>query len=170
MKFDPYSTLMINCSSCILIVFHLYCFIKPEAASQIVYDTYSECCEPCSFCNGNILSQNIIQVFLHILSLHIIHSCFENGCRKNFTRQSRKVFWVVLTSLFFKKISKNGTRGQGRNLRVLKESKKKWIRQLQCREQCIDHIRYYLSGLSSAHFFEKTFVEIAVYILGFSKH
>ena len=75
---------------------------------------------------------------------------------------------MVLTSLFFKKISNNGTRGQGRNLRVLKESKKKWIRQLQCQEQCIDHIRYYLSGLSSAHFFEKTFLEIAVYIEWFS--
>ena len=77
---------------------------------------------------------------------------------------------MVLTSLFFKKNSNNGTRGQGRNLRVLKESKKKWIRQLQCQEQCIDHIGYYLSGLSSAHFFEKTFLEIAVYIMGFSKH
>ena len=73
MKFDPYSTLMINCSSCILIVFHLYCFIKPEAASQIVYDTYSECCEPCSFCNGNILSQNIIQVFC-IFYLFILYT------------------------------------------------------------------------------------------------
>ena len=73
MKFDPYSTLMINCSSCILIVFHLYCCIKPETASQIVYDTYSECCEPCSFCNGNILSQNIIQVFC-IFYLFILYT------------------------------------------------------------------------------------------------
>ena len=27
---------------------------------------------------------------------------FEKGCRKKSTRQSRKVLWVVLNSLFFK--------------------------------------------------------------------
>ena len=30
-------------------------------------------------------------------------------------------------------------------------------------EQCIDHIPYYLSGLSRAHFFPTTFLEIAVF-------
>ena len=38
-------------------------------------------------------------------------------------------------------------------LYVLKESNKSWFRQLQCQEQCIAHIPYYLSGLSQAHFF-----------------
>ena len=36
------------------------------------------------------------------------------------------------------------------------------VRQLQCQEQCIDHIPYYLSGLSRAHFSPTTFLEIAV--------
>ena len=27
-----------------------------------------------------------------------------------------------------------------------------WVRQLKCQEQCIDHIPYYISGLSHAHF------------------
>ena len=33
-----------------------------------------------------------------------------------------------------------------------KEKKQKEVRQLQCQEQCIDHIPYYLSGLSREHF------------------
>ena len=41
-------------------------------------------------------------------------------------------------------------------------AKGKRIRQLQCQEQCIDHIPYYLSGLSRAHFSPTTFLEIAV--------
>ena len=51
---------------------------------------------------------------------------FEKGCRKECTRQSRKVLWVVLSSLFFKEIWKNGTRGHGCMLQVreLKESNK----------------------------------------------
>ena len=47
-------------------------------------------------------------------------------------------------------------------LRVLKESNKSRFDSLQCQEQCIDHISYYLSGLSRAHFFPTTFLEIAV--------
>ena len=34
----------------------------------------------------------------------IRYSCFEKGCRKKSTRQTRKVLWVVLSSLFFKEI------------------------------------------------------------------
>ena len=30
-------------------------------------------------------------------------------------------------------------------------------RQLECQEQCIDHIPYYLSGLSRAQFFRQPF-------------
>ena len=52
------------------------------------------------------------------------YSCFEEGCRKKWTRQSRKVLWVVLSSLFFKEIWKNGTRGHGPCLKVPKESNK----------------------------------------------
>ena len=49
-------------------------------------------------------------------------------------------------------------------LLVLKESNKsRFDIQLQFQEQCIDHIPYYLSGLSRAHFFRQQFLEIAVY-------
>ena len=36
-----------------------------------------------------------------------------------------------------------------------KGKQQKWVRQLQFREQCIDHIPFYLSGLSRAHFFRQ---------------
>ena len=38
-----------------------------------------------------------------------------------------------------------------------KGKQQKQIRQLQCQEQCIAHIPYYLSGLSLAHFFRQHF-------------
>ena len=34
----------------------------------------------------------------------MLYSYFEKGCQKKCTRQSRKVLWVVLSSLFFKEI------------------------------------------------------------------
>ena len=43
-----------------------------------------------------------------------------------------------------------------------KGKQQKLVRQLQGQEQCIDHIPYYLSGLSRAHFSLTTFLEIAV--------
>ena len=48
-------------------------------------------------------------------------------------------------------------------LRVLKESNKSRFDSYSRREQCIDHIPYCHSGLSRAHFFPTTFLEIAVY-------
>ena len=42
-------------------------------------------------------------------------------------------------------------------LRVLKESNKSKFDSYSCQEQCIDHIPYYLSGLSRAHFFRQPF-------------
>ena len=38
-----------------------------------------------------------------------------------------------------------------------KGKQQKQVRQLQCQEQCIGHIAYYLSGLSRAHFFRQPF-------------
>ena len=55
---------------------------------------------------------------------HFVYSCFEKGCRKKCTRPSRKVLWVVLSSLFFKENWNNGTRGHGLCLKVVKESNK----------------------------------------------
>ena len=43
-----------------------------------------------------------------------VYSFFEKGCRKKCTWQFRKVLWVVLSSLFFKEIWKNDTRGHWR--------------------------------------------------------
>ena len=42
-------------------------------------------------------------------------------------------------------------------LRVLKESNKSRFDSFSRYEQCIDHIPYYLSGLSRAHFFQQPF-------------
>ena len=42
-------------------------------------------------------------------------------------------------------------------LRVLKESNKSRFDSFSRYEQCIDHIPYYLSGLSGAHFFRQPF-------------
>ena len=86
-----------------------------------------------------------------------VYSYFEKGWRKKCTRQSRKVLWVVLNSLFFKGVWKNDTRGHGRMFASGKRKQQKYVRQLQCQEQCIDHIPYYLSGLPRAHFFRQPF-------------
>ena len=48
-------------------------------------------------------------------------------------------------------------------LRVLKESNKSRLDSYSVREQCIDHIPYYLSGVVASKFFLTTFLEIAVY-------
>ena len=82
----------------------------------------------------------------------VIYSYFEKGCRKKRTRQPRKVLWVVLSSLLFKEIWENGKRGHGHMSVSAKGKQQKLVRQLQCQEQCIEHIPYYLSGLSRAHF------------------
>ena len=42
-------------------------------------------------------------------------------------------------------------------LRVLKESNQSRFDSFSRYEQCIDHIPYYLSGLSPAHFFRQPF-------------
>ena len=85
------------------------------------------------------------------------YSYFEKSCRKKCTRQCRKVLQVVLSSLFFKEICKNGTRGHGLMFIIAKGKKQQQVRQLQCREQVITHIPYYLSGLSRTHFFRQPF-------------
>ena len=68
------------------------------------------------------------------------YSYFEKSCRKKCTRQCRKVLQVVLSSLFFKEICKNGTRGHGLMIIIAKGKKQQQVRQLQCQEQVITHI------------------------------
>ena len=59
--------------------------------------------------------------------------------------------------LFFKEIQEIGKKGHGQMSASAKGQQQKQVRQLQCQEQCIDHISYYLSGLSRAHFFRQPF-------------
>ena len=101
--------------------------------------------------NNFIIAYNDMYSFM--LSLQFfVYSYFEKGCRKKCTPPSLKVLWVVFSSLFFKEIWKNGTSGRGYMSASAKGKQYKKVRQLQCQEQSIDHIPYYLSGMSPAHF------------------
>ena len=81
-----------------------------------------------------------------------IYSYFEKGCEKRYTQQSWRVLWVILSSLFFKENWKNDTGGH-RGIVANAKRKQQWkIQQLQCQEQGIDHIPYYLCRLSRVHF------------------
>ena len=91
-----------------------------------------------------------------ISGLSFRYSCFKKG-RKKCTRQSWKVLWVILSSLFFKKFQRIAREAMHLCLRVLEESNISRFEKLQCQEECIDHIPYYLSGLSSAQFFRQPF-------------
>ena len=65
----------------------------------------------------------------------------------------------------FKEIWKNGTIGHWLIFASAKGKQQKYVWQLQCQEQCIDHIQYCLSGLLRANFsFPTTVLEMAVYI------
>ena len=88
------------------------------------------------------------------IKLRYVYSYFEKGCRKKCTRQSRKALWVVLSSLFFKEVWKNGTRGHGCMFARAKGEQQKQVRQLQCQDQCNDHVPYYLLGLSRTLFLQ----------------
>ena len=85
----------------------------------------------------------------------MIYNYFEKGCRKKCTRKSRKVLWVALRALFFKKLERMVRKATDICLRVRKESNKSRFDSFTRYEQCIDHIPYYLSGLSRAHFFRR---------------
>ena len=54
-------------------------------------------------------------------------------------------------------------------LRVLKESNKSRFDRYSRQKQCIDHIPYYLSGLSLAHFSDNLSRNVAVYCVA-SRH
>ena len=90
------------------------------------------------------------------------YSYFERGCRKNCSRQSRKVLCVVLYSLFFKEILKNAREAMDICLRLLKESNKRSFDSFSVINSVLIISHSYLLGLSCAYFFPKTFLEIAV--------
>ena len=65
---------------------------------------------------------------------------------------------MVLSSLFFKELLERiGTKGHGNVFASVKESNKSRFDSYSRQEQCIDHIPYYLSGLSRPHFFKQPF-------------
>ena len=83
-------------------------------------------------------------------------------------RQPRKVLWVVLSSLFIKKFETMARETYGHMFASGKGKQQSRFDSYGVRK-CIAHIPYYLSGLSRAHFFPTTFLEIAVYQLGSKK-
>ena len=86
------------------------------------------------------------------------NSYFEEGCRKKCMRQSRKVLWVVLSSLFIKEIWKNGPRRHGRMFAYVCECESRATKVgltatvVRNSVLIISHIT-----LSRAHFFPTTF-------------
>ena len=58
-------------------------------------------------------------------------------------------FWVNSWSKKFERMAREIIDGM---FASAKGKQQEWVRQLQCQEQFIDHIPYYLSGLSRAHF------------------
>ena len=86
--------------------------------------------------------------------LFVFNSYFEKGCRKKCTRQSRKVLWVVLSSLLFQKNLKEWQERPWTYVYecLIMESNKSRFDSYSRQEECIYHIPYYLSGLSRARF------------------
>ena len=59
------------------------------------------------------------------ITLFFMYSYFENGCRTKCSQQSRKELREIMSSLFFKKIWKNGTSDGGRMFASAKGKKQK---------------------------------------------
>ena len=80
-------------------------------------------------------------------------------------RLSGKVYATILKgivggfefSFFQRNLKELARKAMEMCLRVLKESNKSRFDSYSRQEQCIDHITYYLSGLSRAHFFRQPF-------------
>ena len=92
-----------------------------------------------------------------------VYSYFEKGCRKKCTRQSRKVLWVVLSSLFFKEIWKDGTRSRGR---VFAGAEGKQLKEvLTATGSGTAYWSYSILpfGIVPCTFLPTTFLEIAIY-------
>ena len=73
-----------------------------------------------------------------------------------YERLSGKVHVTILKSIVGGfEFSLFGTKGHGSVFASVKESNKSRFDSYSRQEQCIDHIPYYLSGLSHAHFFQQ---------------
>ena len=91
------------------------------------------------------------------LMRYVIYSYFEKVCRKKCTRQSCKALWVVLSFFFQRNLKEFARKAMEMCLQVLKESNRSRFDSYSRQEQCIDHIPYYLLGLSGAHFSRQPF-------------
>ena len=100
---------------------------------------------------------NVSHLFTHTITIYyiifsferticiLVYSYFEKGCRKKCTRQSRKVLWVILRSLFFKESQDRMAReAMDICLRVLKESNKSRFDSYKVRNRVliISHITF----------------------------
>ena len=55
-------------------------------------------------------------------------------------------------------------RGHGHAFASAKGKQQKYVQQLQCQEQCIDYIPYYLSGLLHARFYDNLSRKSCIYL------
>ena len=94
-----------------------------------------------------------------------VYRYFEKGWRKKFTRQCRKVLWVVLSSLFFNEMRKNDTRlSSCTYVWSTKGKQQKYFRQLQYQEMSGTVCWLYPIlpfGIVACTFFPTTFLETA---------
>ena len=95
----------------------------------------------------------LIKSQLLLRGIVIVYSCFEKGCRRKCTRQSRKVLWVGFEFTVLERNLKEWYERPWTMFPSAKAKQQKQVQQLQCQKQCIDHIPYYISGLSCALFF-----------------
>ena len=91
--------------------------------------------------------------------IYEIYSYFQKGCRKKFTRQSRKVSWVVLSSLF----ERMAREAMEVCLRELKESNKSRFDSYSVRNSVLIIYAILPFRIVAYTFFPTTFLEIAVY-------
>ena len=103
--------------------------------------------------SGQVCSANVI-----LLYTAISRKVVRKSARDNPERHCGW-FWVHCSSEKFERI---GTKGHEMCLRVLMERNKSRFDSYSRQEQCIDHIPYYLSGLSRAYFFRNSCIPKAV--------
>ena len=67
---------------------------------------------------------------------------------------------MILSSLFFKEIVRMAQEAMDVCFPVLKESNKTRFDSFESQEKCVDHIPYYLSGLSHALFLQNKWYHV----------
>ena len=103
----------------------------------------------------------VILISRLLLCMCNIYSYFEKGCRKKCTWQALKVLSVVLNSLFFKEIWKNGTRDHRHMFAVAKGKQQTYVWQLHCQERRQSYPILPFRVVACT-FLPTTFLEIAV--------